>query len=991
MAVRAFAPPPPSPERKRRSTGQPATRKPALPPSAWSLTFDTEFTVDAAQQLRIGSYQIRNDGELVEAGLFFDPLSLTDQDRAVVYRYALDHDLMIRDIGDFVDSVFVRVLIDWNGQCILFNAPVDIAKLAIRHDTAASPPMRGGFTFILTENPRRPRVQIRHLNSTESLIRFTYPARQPTPRGMRKRRFEVPRTRGWFVDVHTTAAAVLEHRGDLRSLAKLLGTPTQKGEAEYDDPVITPTFLDYAMTDVQVTWECHERLAARYDTLGLATPLAKIYSAASLGKAQLDAMGVAPWTRVQPNVPPTLIGRIMSAYFGGRSEVHRRREVVQVLYADFLSMYPTVCSLMGLWRYVIADGIETYDATEEAQSILATTTAADLQRPDMWSRLGILVELEVEGDLLPVRGKYDGEGYTIGLNHLSTDGVAVWYTLADAIVARVNGGHIPTVRRAIGFRPGSIQAGLHSVDLMGNPAYRVDPATDDVFRRLIELRTELKAKRDIARAAGDDDIAEQFDADQLALKIMANATSYGIFIELNVTESDDAIEVVCFGRDAEPFPRRTHQTESPGRFFHPILGALITGAARLMLGLAERAIIDAGLDWAFCDTDSMAIARPEGMTETEFKARARRVLDWFEPLKPYRIADPLFKLEDANYALDDDGKKTRELAPLFCFAVSDKRYALFNLDCKGQPVLRKASGHGLGHLRPPYEAKDAPALIPAPIVKEKDLGVPRWQHDLWYRIVLAALDGCPAQVDLDDIPGLDVPAVSRYGATTPALLRWFDRYNEGKLYREQVRPFGFLLAFQARGSRLASVDPLAAVSRRQGDDDLSVPNVAAPYERDAQIAAQRAFDRETGEPVPAHLLRTYREVLAQYHLHPEAKFHGGDFLDAGPTSRRHVRPLGPIDNIGKEANRWEEQFYLGANPETQIRYGTGDRDLGAYAARVRELMEPFGVREISREAAVSVGSVSTVKRGLGRPKLATLRKIELAVDGMRASAVRPVA
>ena len=78
------------------------------------------------------------------------------------------------------------------------------------------------------------------------------------------------------------------------------------------------------------------------------------------------------------------------------------------------------------------------------------------------------------------------------------------------------------------------------------------------------------------------------------------------------------------------------------------------------------------------------------------------------------------------------------------------------------------------------------------------LGVPRWQHDLWYRIVSAALDGHPAQVDLADIAGLDVPAVSRYGATTPALLRWFEPYNAGRPYREQVRPFAFLLAFQAQ-------------------------------------------------------------------------------------------------------------------------------------------------------------------------------------------------
>jgi hypothetical protein len=39
----------------------------------------------------------------------------------------------------------------------------------------------------------------------------------------------------------------------------------------------------------------------------------------------------------------------MSSYFGGRAEVHRRREVVHTVYCDFASMYPTVCTLQGLW------------------------------------------------------------------------------------------------------------------------------------------------------------------------------------------------------------------------------------------------------------------------------------------------------------------------------------------------------------------------------------------------------------------------------------------------------------------------------------------------------------------------------------------------------------------------------------------------------------------------------------------------------------------
>ena len=58
--------------------------------------------------------------------------------------------------------------------------------------------------------------------------------------------------------------------------------------------------------------------------------------------------------------------------------------------------------------------------------------------------------------------------------------------------------------------------------------------------------------------------------------------------------------------------------EEPGKFFHPLLATLITGAARLMLAIAESLCFEKDLDWAFCDTDSMAIAKPRETGEAEF-------------------------------------------------------------------------------------------------------------------------------------------------------------------------------------------------------------------------------------------------------------------------------------------------------------------------------------------------------------------------------------
>ena len=58
----------------------------------------------------------------------------------------------------------------------------------------------------------------------------------------------------------------------------------------------------------------------------------------------------------------------------------------------------------------------------------------------------------------------------------------------------------------------------------------------------------------------------------------------------------------------------------------------------------------------------------------------------------------------------------------------------------------------------------------------------------------------------------------------------------------------------------------------------------------------------TGEPVKPEQLKTYAEMLAQYHISPESKFENGQFLNHGRTKRRHVVATGLV-LIGKEANQ----------------------------------------------------------------------------------------
>jgi hypothetical protein len=57
-------------------------------------------------------------------------------------------------------------------------------------------------------------------------------------------------------------------------------------------------------------------------------------------------------------------------------------------------------------------------------------------------------------------------------------------------------------------------------------------------------------------------------------------------------------------------------------------------------------------------------------------------------------------------------------------------------------------------------------------------------------------------------------------------------------------------------------------------------------------------------------------------LRPEAKILNGDFFDSGRTERLHVVDL-QILHMGKEANKWEEQYFLGSDDEAEIEYGIG--------------------------------------------------------------------
>ena len=943
ILVRAYAPLPPKGQKK------PAGALNAVPPSEWSLVFDCETTIDAVQNLRFGTYQLRQEGKLMEAGIFYEPevLSATEKDllAAVVARRGIE----LRTREDFVERVIFDRAYDLRANIIGYNLPFDLSRLLIKHGPAKGKSMAGGFSLQLSDKPWRPRIQVRHLNSRAALMQFSLPPKQRTARGARRRGIFTPGRRGSFIDIKTIAAALFSRSFKLASLADFLKTPSRKFEAEAHGAALTEAYIGYALQDTQVTWECYVALSEKYTLHQLSdTTLGKILSEASLGKAYLRQMGITPFREVQPDFPPELLGAILSAYFGGRSEVAWRREIKQVLYCDFLSMYPTVCTLMGLWRFVIAKGMAWRDATEEARALVEQLEVSDLQDQATWRNLTTLVRVAPNKDIVPIRAKYDalmpgaresGHAATIGLNVLCAD-FPLWFTLADVIASKLLTGKGPKILEAIRFGPLEPQDGLKPISVTGNHAYQVDPYQDDLFKRVIELRTSVKQRLRSADAKEKDALK----AEEQALKILANSTSYGIFVEMIVHELAKTEERTCYGPSGVGFSVRTAKEEEPGRYFHPLLATLITGAARLMLAIAERRALDEGLDWAFCDTDSMAIAKPESMDSAAFFEAAKSVREWFDALNPYEQKGPLFKIEDANFGLG-----SKELVPLYCLAISAKRYALFNLDEHGRPVIRKASAHGLGHMLALYDESDAPASIPKSAAPLSDIGVDRWQYDLWFQIICATLDGHPDEIDLSYHPTLDAPAASRYGATSPNLLRWFDGHNKNRDLLDQVKPFNFLLVFQAPERLLnPHIELPAAPKKGRRQKRRSIKPVAA-FDTDPIRASQSAFDRETGKCVSVDDLKTYRQALIGYHLSAESKFEDSDHFDRGRTQRRHIKATNVI-HIGKEANKWEEQYFTGLDQDEQIEYGVSP-DFEA----LDEILRQTVADSSEREAAMRLG------------------------------------
>ena len=175
--------------------------------SDWSVIFNTETTIDAAQALRVGFCQIRRGDTVYEEGAFYRPGGLTPSELTLLQSYCEQNRLRLRTVKEFNAKVLLVIGYDRRGTTIGFNLPFDLARIALKYGEARGS-MRGGFSFTLVDRPDQPRIRVKHLSRSAALIDFAAPGVQETARSGRKKERKRARFRGHFVDLKTIATAL---------------------------------------------------------------------------------------------------------------------------------------------------------------------------------------------------------------------------------------------------------------------------------------------------------------------------------------------------------------------------------------------------------------------------------------------------------------------------------------------------------------------------------------------------------------------------------------------------------------------------------------------------------------------------------------------------------------------------------------------------------------------------------------------------------------
>jgi hypothetical protein len=603
------------------------------------------------------------------------------------------------------------------------------------------------------------------------------------------------------VDTQNADFAYTDRNHSLKNACKAWGIPFEDRPGEHSGE-ITLDNVAGCLYDAQKTAALLWAIDDEHKKYPHRPHLARLPSGAALAKSDLDALGVRPRREVQPDFDKITMGEAAESYYGGWVEASIGGPL-PVVYLDFLSMFVSAHALLRLWwKHYTAARLAVEPVPPEEIAALLDRIRTDphlLFDPQMHDELDFFAYVRPNGAILPSRVTIPTKE-TLRRDRLSSseaqlcepdvanDSVIsigpvvweqpIWHAGPDLAHAAMNGGR-PDIVRA--WRLRAEGGGLDTLTpLPFRESDLVDPRTDDFFVKLIELRM---------RETGDelDDKRRK-----TGYKVVALSGSYGTAAETNPIDIDPDDEkrklraVMVYADRA--FKDWVGRPERPGRFNFFPTAALITAEARLLLAMAKHEVERYGGSVAYCDTDSLAVVTTEhggfiprvgGPYVLNDGTRAIRALCWDEVeavrqrfaglnrYNPSAISGTILKCEDENYVLAPDGKPDYTCREqLYCYAVSEKLYALFTIDEHGKPHVRKYSSLVLGQLR-----------SPVPVLRD---GNPRaWIVEAWTREIRAALGKSVESFPWEDYPAMEQLTISTWNVFHP--------------YQAHARPFDFLI------------------------------------------------------------------------------------------------------------------------------------------------------------------------------------------------------
>ncbi|HZR66864.1 MAG TPA: hypothetical protein VFA85_17115 [Terriglobales bacterium] len=725
--------------------------------------------------------------------------------------------------------------------------------------------------------------------------------------------------------------------------------------------------IDYNRGDVGATLRLLNAVRADFDTHKIRLTPTEAFSPASIAKAYLDAMGIIPPLQ-KFSIAPEILGIAMQAYFGGRAECRIRHTPVPVVYTDFLSQYPTVNTLMDLWSILTAEQLQVEDATDEVRELLSEITLDRVLDREFWKKLRFFALVVPDGDVLPVRSDYNGQTSNIGLNPL-TSHKPVWYAGPDVVGAVLHSGERkpPKVLKAFKLVPIGQQSGLQAVKLRGS--VEIDPRVHDFFKTVIEDRARIKR-------VDDHDPLAYF------LKILANAGSYGLFVEVNPEKLGNnpktgkpATAKVRVYAGEETFETSSEFVERPGPWYFPLIGSLITAAGRLLLATLERALTDKDGTYLMCDTDSMAIVAsetgglvpcPGGPHRLSEGGDAVHAIPWtdvqelitrIDNLNPYErdaVIEPMLKVEKVNF---DHGTQ-REL---YGYGISAKRYALFSKTEEGIQI-EKVSAHGIGYLFPPKQGFD------------KKLEVHVWVREAWDYVLRGAL-----RFPRTEPEWFGVPAMMRFTINTPEVLKALQLRQVGLPYPKRTKPYSFgLLAITTKRKDGDPITPIAPFT-----DDLSqllnLNWINMHDEKPCRLVL-------AGEGLPGEVeVQTYGWIVGIYPWHPESKSLAPDGkpcseLTAGLLARTPVL-LKELQAIAKETDRrWEREEDVSIIEPHRLLYSQQKETPELQS--LRQKLSRYVAKELEEQSdpRVSIRAIKAIRNGERIPKPETIAALQIAIE-----------